>query len=362
MIGKPPIRGEVDRGIVARYCGDVSALGGVRSMVLDDGAGRGVRCLEFRTGAGLAFDVLVDRGMDIGAAEWRGDRFGWTSPVEIRSPALHEPEGEHGLGWLRSFTGLLQTCGLDHTLFMASVDASNYNYQPRPTTWNALHGRVANTPARLTGYGETWIADDRCLLWCEGEVRQAANFGEHLRLRRRVEAELGGNTLTIDDVVTNHGFEPTPHMFMYHVNVGWPFLEVGAEIELGRYETVWKNEAAAASEIDDLTVSDPTDSVHERVYSHRHMPTSDGVIEVGLTRPSHRQRFVLRYRREEFPHFFQWMNLRSGAYAVGLEPSTHAVEGSQAARDDGSMIWLGPGESRSYRTSISIDDEGSSRP
>jgi hypothetical protein len=52
----------------------------------------------------------------------------------------------------------------------------------------------------------------------------------------------------------------------------------------------------------------------------------------------------------EFPHFFEWLHLREGAYAVGLEPSTHAVGGSPAARSDGSMIWLAAGESRSYHT------------
>jgi Domain of unknown function (DUF4432) len=47
---------------LARMAGDLAAAGGVRSVVLGDGAERGVRALEFRTGGGLNFDVLVDRG------------------------------------------------------------------------------------------------------------------------------------------------------------------------------------------------------------------------------------------------------------------------------------------------------------
>jgi len=57
---------------LARMAGDVAAAGGVRSVVLGDGAERGVRALEFRTGSGLNFDVLVDRAMDIGSAEVAG--------------------------------------------------------------------------------------------------------------------------------------------------------------------------------------------------------------------------------------------------------------------------------------------------
>ncbi len=52
---------------LARMAGDLAAAGGVRSVVLGDGAERGLRALEFRTGGGLNFDVLVDRAMDIGS-------------------------------------------------------------------------------------------------------------------------------------------------------------------------------------------------------------------------------------------------------------------------------------------------------
>ena len=70
---------DYDRGGLARLAGDLSAAGGVRSVVLDNGVERGIRALEFRTGSGLAFDVLVDRAMDIGPAEFAGRSFGWRS-------------------------------------------------------------------------------------------------------------------------------------------------------------------------------------------------------------------------------------------------------------------------------------------
>ena len=63
---------ELTRHELARRSGDMTALGGVRTVILDDGSERGVRVIEFRTGSGLAFDILVDRAMDIGAAEHAG--------------------------------------------------------------------------------------------------------------------------------------------------------------------------------------------------------------------------------------------------------------------------------------------------
>src|SRR5690242_20158665 len=74
-------------GSLARMEGDLAAAGGVRSVVLGDGTERGVRALEFRTGSGLNFDVLVDRAMDIGSAEYRGVGFGWQSATGFRHPA-----------------------------------------------------------------------------------------------------------------------------------------------------------------------------------------------------------------------------------------------------------------------------------
>ena len=218
---------DYDRAGLARMAGDLPAAGGVRSVVLDDGAERGIRVLEFRTGGGLSFDVLVDRAMDIGAADYRGVGFGWRSATGFRHPSLHEYRDEDGLSWLRSFCGLTVTAGLDHTLFTAEVDASNYQYPFRPSVWNGLHGRVANIPARLHGYGERWDGD-RCVLWAEGEIRQAAIFAEHLRLTRRIEADLGGREIRLTDTVRNAGFDRTPHMYLYHINVGWPLLEPGA--------------------------------------------------------------------------------------------------------------------------------------
>src|SRR6185312_12004687 len=100
----------------------------VRSTVLADGLERGIRCLEFRTGTGFRFSVLVDRAMDVSEAEFKGAPIGWNSPSGFRHPGLHENADEDGFGWLRSFSGLLVTCGLDHTLAIAKESAAHFNY------------------------------------------------------------------------------------------------------------------------------------------------------------------------------------------------------------------------------------------
>src|SRR5215471_12604464 len=67
-----------------------------------DGAERGVRLLRFTAGSGFGFDVLVDRGFDIGRAWLGGQPLAWWSPVGLIGPWLHESSG---LEWFRGFPG-----------------------------------------------------------------------------------------------------------------------------------------------------------------------------------------------------------------------------------------------------------------
>ena len=59
---------------IAASAGSSAQFFGVRLMTLGDGGERGVRLLEFRTGTGLRFTVMIDRGFDIAECEYRGHR------------------------------------------------------------------------------------------------------------------------------------------------------------------------------------------------------------------------------------------------------------------------------------------------
>ena len=346
-----PVNGRpgMDRPAIERHSGDLAAAGGVRAVTLDDGSERGIRVLEFRTGGGLRFDVLVDRAMDIGLAEFDDLSVGWRSATGFRHPGLHEHHDEDGLSWLRSMSGLVVTAGLDHTLFGGEVDAAQYHYPPRRTVRHGLHGRVANIPARLASYGERWDGG-RCTAWAEGEIRQAAIFAEHLVLHRRIEADLGGTEIRLTDTVRNAGFDPTPHMFLYHVNVGWPLLAEGAVFEAPIETTVWRSDSVAEQAVSHLVFPGPQPGFIEQVYEHALTPGPDGRQRVAIRNPRLGRAFELDYDPAVFPAFFEWLNLREGNYAVGLEPSTHHVAGDTAARAGGSMIWLGHGAERRYQT------------
>ena len=159
-----------------RRIGRLEQVAGVRLVTLGDGQARGVRVLEFRTGTGFAFDVLVDRSFDVGRCELGGRPLSWLSGAGVVAPWYYEPDD---WGWFRAWGGgMVVTCGLDHTLVPGEDTAEHFN-QPhiRKTVPYGLHGRVGGLPARLAGYGERWDGDE-CVLWAEGEVLQSAVFGE----------------------------------------------------------------------------------------------------------------------------------------------------------------------------------------
>ena len=337
------------RAEILSRTGSLAAFAGVRLMTLSDGLERGVRMLDFRTGSGLRFTVMVDRAMDIAEVDHKGRAIGWQSPTGFRNPALFEPEGEAGLGFTRSFSGFLATCGLDHILGSEEVPARNYNYPRRSVAKHGLHGRIANIPARLTGYGERWDGD-RCVLWAEGIVVQAALFGEVLHLHRRIEADIGGDEIRLIDRVVNAGFLPTPHMFFYHVNLGHPVVDEGSRYLAPIRDVIWASHADRyqTQGVGYRTLPGPKMGFAEQVWQHE--MAADGAGDVPVAVVNDRLAFGLEMTttKDQLPCAYQWQNFQAGHYVMGIEPSTHHVIGDLAARARGEMIWLQAGDHRDY--------------
>lgn len=350
----------LSRRQVAERTGSLSQFAGVRLMTLGDGVERGIRMLEFRTGTGLRFTALIDRALDIADCEYNGKAIGWHSPAGFRHPGLHEYEGEGGLAWARSFSGLMVTCGLDHILFMNEVSAETYVYSPKETVKHSLHGRISTIPARLTGYGERWEGD-RCFLYAEGVVQQAAVFGEDLHLIRRIEAEVGTSEIRLADRVVNHGFYKTPHMYCYHINVAHPVLDEGSRYIAPITDVVWAAHAGQnyrKQGVGYRTLSAPKLDFHEQVWQHELAADERGDVPVALVNDRIGLGFEVTTRKDQFPCQYEWQNLQAGQYALGIEPSTHHVLGNQAARDRGEMIWLQHAEEKRYDSVFRILDGG----
>ena len=177
-------------------------------------------------------------------------------------------------------------------------------------------------------------------------------LGEHITMTRTIRSWLGRSEIEIEDVVENRGFDATPHMFLYHMNVGFPVVS-----EMSRFVApVITTESRDGDRPDPLTsFVAPSTALGEQVFFHTLAPDEDGIVRVGITRRSPEPLGVaISYPLSDFPYFTQWRVMRPGTYAVGLEPGNCHVEGMRIEREKGRLQELGPRETRAYRLSVQI--------
>jgi len=326
-----------------RRVGDVSQLGGTRLVELLDGNQRGVRAVDFATGTGFQFTVLLDRGMDIYNASHCGRSLAWHAMPGAVHPAFFEPEG---LGFLRTFQGgLLCTCGLTWCGAPCTDEGQELG----------LHGRVAHIPARQVGIDAQWDGDEY-LFWAKGSVREASVFGPNVVLTRTVWARLGESRLVVEDRVVNEGFEPAPFMLLYHINAGFPVVDQGAEL-LSPTRSVEPVTDYAAQIADRYAAFDaPAAGLEEACYRHRLAAERDGTVVVALVNRKLDGGFgyYVEFNRRQLPHFTEWKMMGEGMYVVGTEPCTMPLMSRADLRKKGRLEFLAPGEERRVELEIGV--------
>jgi hypothetical protein len=330
--------------------GDLSQVAGVTLVTLSDGAARGVRALVFRTGSGLEFWVLVDRAFDIAKCQFRGIELGWQSPVGVRAPWFHEVNDEGGASFLRSFSGFMVTCGLDHAGAPYRDSANRYFAPDRTGIDQPMHGRIASTPGQLVAYGHEWRGD-RCVLFCEGVVKQVAVFGENLVLTRRCETEVGTSSFVVRDHIRNHSFFVTPHMLLYHINLGFPLLDEGAEFVVPTRSIRWAFRDARSEGLGYRFQEGPRDECVEQVYVHNAVEDEGGHVRAALINRNLGEGGLglsLEFDRKQLPYLLEWQNFQAGSYCVAIEPSTFHPLGRPHAEAHGELAWLKHGNERVY--------------
>lgn len=330
---------------ILQRVGDMRQVAGVQLAELADGPERGVRVAHVYTGSGFEFTVLLDRGMDIGPASYRGQALAWQAQPGIPAPAFFEPEG---LGWLRTFHGgLVATCGLTYAGAPCEDEGQALG----------LHGRVGHIPARAV-YADAYWEGDQYVVVVQGKVRETAVFGDDLLLTRRIVARMGESRLLIEDRVENVGHLPAPHMMLYHCNFGWPLIDEGTELIVPAREVTPRDEVAAPGLAQHARFERPQPGYAEQVFFHDTIADEAGYVTAVLANRSFGggRGFgaYVRYRRAELPRLIEWKQMGAGTYVVGVEPANCLVMGRADERARGTLVTLGPGEAREYRLEIGV--------
>jgi hypothetical protein len=329
------------RAELMQRVGDILQVGGPRLVTLGDGKERGVRAVECRTGSGFQFTVLLDRGLDIAAAEYCGKSLAWRSMTEDAHPAYFEREG---LGWLRTFYGgLVVTCGLTQA-GAPTVD------QGQPL---GLHGRVSHLPAKNVWVDGAWEGDEY-RFWVRGKLQEAVVFGENLQLTREISARLGENHLTIRDTVENLGYARTEQMLLYHINIGFPAVDEGSELISPTRAATPRDAEAEKGKEEYARLSAPVPGYKEKCYFHEMATGPGGVVKAAIANRALGHAAYVRYQKSQLPNFTEWKMMGQGNYVIGMEPANCLVMGRADERARGTLQFLEPGERREYELEIGV--------
>lgn len=307
------------------------------------GASDRVEVIEADTGAVRAM-ILPTRGMAIWELESGGHRFGWRSPVTGPiHPSLVPIFDPSGLGWLEGFDELVVRCGLESN-GAPEKDASGQLVYP-------LHGRIGNLPAQSLSleYDE---ASGR--LEVIGEVLESRLFFKRLRLRSRVRFHAGRPDVELLDDVTNELTQPTTAQLLYHINLGVPVLGAGASLQIP-LETLAPKDALSAGEIDQWNqFGPPEEGFSERVYFAEPRGDESQMTTAMLRAADGQLGFGVSFHIGGLPRFILWKNTaaENDGYVTGLEPATNFPNERSFETQQGRVIELAAGQTKSFRVNL----------
>lgn len=286
----------------------------VRRYTLTEGKESGLKVVEVNNGV-LRFLLNESKALDIMQL--------WHAGVNI-SFVCKNGFTSREIPFVRRFEGgMLYTCGLDSVGTRAGFEQ---------------HGALHNTPAKITR--AECSEEGICV---EAEITDSELFGKNLVLKRRITTSIGGDSVTVEDVLKNRGYAPAQYCLLYHVNLGYPMLDSEVTIEADERDvkpvTAWAGERIA----DRLTVGEAVANEEERCYFIEHNTPSVTVKNKKLGKA-----FTLDYSKETLPCFVQWCSGASGDYALGLEPATTYLVDKFEYRS------LSPDKSVSFKITLSV--------
>lgn len=323
-------------------------IGGIETSVLDNGLSRGTRIAWINTGTGLRYKVVLDRAMDIADAFYNQHSLAWISHNGITAP---QPFSNQGIDWLKTFAGgLLTTCGLSHTGGPETDESGQ----------RGLHGEISNLPAEIESIIQPDPAAGKLDMSITGTVRQSMALGPNLELKRTISGKLGSPAIHIHDTVINRGNQPAPHMLLYHCNFGWPVVDEGTAI---LWNGKWQSrEGEPNNKIFNTNnnfrkCSTPLDTHSGRGEEAAFIDIAankSGECYCGLYNQRLGIAVSVKFYKEELPWLINWQHWGKGEYVTGLEPATLPPMGQAKARAENKLIFIAPGESKTYRLEIKV--------
>ena len=311
-------------------------LYGARRVELCDGRGRVLRIVEVKTSAGLRVSFIEDKCLDILDMEYKGVNIGFLSKNAVISGAATNPETD-------SFTkywsgGFLATCGLRNTGPSCCIDGEFF----------PIHGRIGVTPAENVN-----VSVDNNEIIITGKVMETALFGPRLEMNRKITIPSGGAQITINDTIKNLTPETETIFLLYHINFGFPFLSEDLTLVFPEAQVSGRTDLARDNIHSRTIITPPIDGEPELVYFYR-LREKDAIV--GLINQQLGIKAMISYDSGRLPVLSQWKSMRSGDYALGIEPGTSFIRGRKEEIEDGYDIRVPCFGSLEYGVTILIEE------
>ncbi len=219
--------------------------------------------------------------------------------------------------------GMIYTCGLDAIGGMEGYD---------------IHGSF-----HLNSADVVKVECNENGITVEADIYSTSLFGANLKMHRKIYTALGSEIVSVEDTLINLAHLPQQYCLLYHVNVGYPMLDEGAEVVANVKEVIGRNDWSTSRVAERERASAPVDGQEETCYF-----LQMNEPKISLVNKKIEKKFTLDYSKETLPCLIHWHSMASGDYAMGFEPSTSFLD------DKFNYKTLNAGESVSFKLNVTV--------
>ncbi|MDR1268280.1 MAG: aldose 1-epimerase family protein [Planctomycetaceae bacterium] len=294
----------------------------------------------------ISLEILPTRGMGIWKAQCGDVELKWDSPVlgpvHPSWVPIHDP---NGLGWLEGFDEWLVRCGLESN--------GSPEFDTNGTLRYPLHGRIANLPAHHLSLSVNRETGEITLA---GKIIESKLFFKKLELQSSLTTYAGSTKFVVRDTVTNLSAEPSEFELLYHINTGQPFALPGSRVVVPFERMAPRTETAVQNLSEWDKLGNETPGSEEVVFFFEPGADQNGYCKTLLINSHENRGLVLGFNRNSFPYFSFWKSrlANTDGYVCGLEPSVNFPNNRSFEKEQGRVVALKPGESRTFELYFEI--------
>lgn len=308
--------------------GSMQQVAYVRPAMYVEGRSNGLKTYEVKNGC-MTYQILADKCLDVCELTYKGINMNFLSKPGLQGRNHYDTHGEEAVRSIMG--GLFFTSGLENICAPCTIDGVDY----------PMHGRIRTTPGEHLSADAYW-ENDEYHLTVKGEMREAALFGENMVLRREISSVYGTKTFTVTDEIENESYREEPMMILYHINMGYPFLDENTRFYIPTRSVTARDKDGEGHEGEYNMMDEPKDNEPEYVFIHDLKTDENGDTEILVINRPLGLGLKISYNVKYLPYFMEWKSTGSGDYVVGLEPANSSVFGRTYHETQNSVHKLAP--------------------